>query len=208
MYSLLNNFAGLEPIQRLAVFGVLRLAPDGMSYLLKWLRSDQPAIAKPVASNLFQLAIEAGDEEVVSIILKETAGRANEINVDKRISYYSSFGLEKYSPLALAARLHHLGVVKAVLAHGAEKSVEGEGPNRSAFKAATRGSCDRCLDGRDGTTHEREVESIVELCLSREPQQVIDCLIQALSVQMSYLCELLFEALPKTHYSELFHWEA
>lgn len=37
---------------------------------------------------------------------------------------------------------------------------------------------------------------------------MIDCLIQALSAQMSYLCELLFEALPKTHYSELFHWEA
>ncbi|CAH0045920.1 unnamed protein product [Clonostachys solani] len=208
MYSVLNNFAGLGPIQRLAVFGFLRLAPDGMSYLVKWLGSDQPSIAKPVASNLFQLAIEAGDEEVVSIILKETSGRSNEINVDKPIYYFSSFRGREHSPLALAARLHHLGVVKTMLAHGAKIGVEGEELNRSAFKAAMRGFCDRCLHHRDGTSHKREVASIVELCLSHEPQRVTDYLIQAFSARKGYLYEPLFEAVPKTQYPKLFNPEA
>ncbi|CAG9977270.1 unnamed protein product [Clonostachys byssicola] len=211
MYSLINNFAGIgiDPVQRLAIFGVLRLTPDGMSYLINGLRSDQFSVAKPVATNLFQLAIEAGDEEVVSIILKETSGRANEINVNKLISYHNHFGPKKYSPLALAAHLHHLGVFKTMLAHGAKLNVGEEGaPNRSMFEVVTEEPCDRCWDDRDTTTHEREVTSIIELCLSLEPERATDYFIEALCASIGFLCELLFEAVPKMCYPKLFSWEA
>ncbi|CAH0059704.1 unnamed protein product [Clonostachys solani] len=116
LYSIANNFAGLEGVDFATIFSLLGLVPGMKSYFLEWLRSDNPMVSKPLAKNLFRAAIEAGNEQVVNIILKTTSNRINKIDVDETILCDGA----RYSPIALASSRVHPGIVNALLLHGAK----------------------------------------------------------------------------------------
>ncbi|CAH0001181.1 unnamed protein product [Clonostachys byssicola] len=116
LYSIVNNFAGLEGIGFTTIFSLLGLVPGIESFLLEWLRSDDRMISKPLAKNLFRAAIDAGNEEVVDIVLKTTSGRNNEIDIDETILSNGA----RYSPIALASSRVHPGIVNTLLLQGAK----------------------------------------------------------------------------------------
>ncbi|KAK7228678.1 hypothetical protein V2G26_000848 [Clonostachys chloroleuca] len=119
LYSIANNFSGLEGVGFATIFSLLELVPGIESDFLEWLRSDNPMVSKPLAKNLFRAAIEAGNEQVMDIVLKTTAGRINKIDVDETILS----GGARYSPIALASSRFHLGIVKTLLLHGAKVGI-------------------------------------------------------------------------------------
>ncbi|VUC27291.1 unnamed protein product [Clonostachys rosea] len=117
VFSIANNFAGLANIPRAIVLGILKNLPKARSDLVGCLQLKNVNFSKPLADNLFRAAVEAGDEELVSIILDTTSGQANKVDVNQIVC---ESGRRKFTALALAAYLHRPSMVRKLLEHGAK----------------------------------------------------------------------------------------
>ncbi|VUC35438.1 unnamed protein product [Clonostachys rosea] len=113
-----NNLAGLDELPLPLLFGLIKADPNLRDNLIKGLRSSNVAFARALADGALGAAIRAGDEDIVGIILETINGKINEIDLNSRFSL-SKFG-DPCSPLELAVRMHHLGVVRKLLRFGAK----------------------------------------------------------------------------------------
>jgi hypothetical protein len=189
IFSIANNFAGLKNIPRAIIFGMLKNFSKARSDLVACLQSQNINFSKPLADNLFRAAVEAGDEEVVGIILDTTSGQANVIHINEIVC---EVGHMRYSALSLAAYLHRPAMVRKLLEHGAK--VDGDYltcgcRNKHHDRCSDFGTRDCPLtvifdqyrQPEDQETYmkrphfacnESEVAEIVNLVLDREPAMV------------------------------------
>ena len=114
LYSIANSFAGLRNIPSRAILRMLKKHSQMSSWIIESLSSCPPAQAKCLADNLFRVAIEACDEEVVIFILQATRNSPNAINTNDIVCRLD--GKDRlYTPIELAAKFRHLGMVKILL---------------------------------------------------------------------------------------------
>jgi ankyrin repeat protein len=219
LYSIANNFAGLEDVDFATLFSLLGLVPGMESYFLEWLRSDNPLVSKPLAKNLFRAAIEAGREQVVDIVLKTTSGRINKIDVDESILSDGA----GYSPIALASSRVHSGVVKTLLLHGAKVRIPDRASKEVKFHGCPLKVILETLKAKPDPPLEKRVIQIFELIAIAGPPdtpELFDLILYCMqhinlldmkprdhyriSQEMgSKLLEILFQTIPKDRYPEL-----
>ncbi|CAH0047078.1 unnamed protein product [Clonostachys solani] len=117
IFSIANNFAGLKNIPRAIILGMLKSFSKARSDLVTCLQSKNVKFSEPLADNLIRAAVEAGDEELVGIILDTTSGQANVVDINEIVC---EVGYTRFSALALAAYLHRPAMVRKLLRHGAK----------------------------------------------------------------------------------------
>jgi hypothetical protein len=119
LYSIANGFAGIRNIPLGAILRLLKTQHHLSSRIIECLRSCPPAQAKCLADNLFRAAVEACDEEAVIYILQATRDSPNAIDPNEIVCKLDSKG-RLYTPIELAAKFRHLGIVRTLLAANAD----------------------------------------------------------------------------------------
>ncbi|CAH0021606.1 unnamed protein product [Clonostachys rhizophaga] len=223
IFSIANNFAVLTDIPRAIIFGMLKNFSKTRSDLMACLQSQNINFSKPLADNLFRAAVEAGDEEVVGIILDTTFGQANAVDINEIVC---ELGGMRYSALSMAAYLHRPAMVRKLLEHGAK--VGGDHFTCGCRNKHYHG----CLDfwNRDCpltvvfdqyrqpgdqltymklphlACNESEAAEIVKLILDREPAMVARLLKWPIFFETTSdrLLELLVQAVPPDRHAEIF----
>ncbi|OAA63637.1 Ankyrin repeat-containing domain protein [Niveomyces insectorum RCEF 264] len=199
--SIVNNFAGLSDIPPAVILKMLRIDPTMISCLVNGLRSTDLTIAKPLADNLFRIAIAAGDDEAVDIILTTTTGRMNEIDLNQLVC---SFQGGSYTPIALASHLCHFGVVEKLLRFGAKVHVHS---SHGVHGCALREILWAYNSSRMAARGSSETIRIVGALLASGAEVSMDLLEQAfgnIELRSSELVEMLVQAVPKERYREFF----
>lgn len=113
LFSFANNFAGIGALPKETIFEYLQSKTSKDLYRI--IRcAPEYYTARAIARNLFQASIEVGNAQIVNLLLRESIPdvQANSDIPSHNGSYYTS--IEK------AAALMHTGVVKVLLAHGAD----------------------------------------------------------------------------------------
>lgn len=119
LFSIANGFADLRNIPSGAMLRMLRRQHQVSSQLFDCLQSCPPALAKALADNLFRAAVEACDEQAVIIILQKTRNSPNAIDPNQIVCQLDGKG-RLYTPIELAAKFRHLGIVQTLLAANAD----------------------------------------------------------------------------------------
>ena len=134
LYSVANNFAGLEAIPMVKIIQYLQAETDQkLSYLLSSIGGHS---VRAIAQNIFKGAIESGDHRIVNILLNE---RAEDIHLNKQFLYVDDC---HWTPIERAVNLRHVDVVKVLLEHRADVNrthSNGSGP-RGALECAVHSS--------------------------------------------------------------------
>lgn len=123
IYSIENNFAGLDYVQIGAVQKVLMQVPNMQSKLLKYLHTTPRVVAKALVENLIRAAIESFDASSVAEILRTGYVSANEI--------ICIIDGHRYTAIERSAMLKSREVTQALLDAGADlNQTYGEDPYR------------------------------------------------------------------------------
>jgi ankyrin repeat protein len=140
LYSIANGFAGLRNIPSGAILTVLKKHQHMSSCIIDCLKSCQPAQAKCLADNLFRAAVEACDEEAVIMIRQNARHLQIQIDPNKIVCRHGSED-RRYTPIELAAKFRHLGIVNILLAAEADVNKtydEGSHLEHGALELAIR----------------------------------------------------------------------
>ncbi|RDW58652.1 hypothetical protein BP6252_13128 [Coleophoma cylindrospora] len=119
LYSLANGFAGLRNVPNGVIFKMLQQQNHFSSRIMECLWICPSAQAKCLVDNLFRAAVEACDEEAVTAILQATCDSPNAIDPNGIVCKIHNDD-RSYTPIELAAKLRHLGMVKTLLAAKAD----------------------------------------------------------------------------------------
>ncbi|KIN05391.1 hypothetical protein OIDMADRAFT_51203 [Oidiodendron maius Zn] len=141
LFSIVNGFAGLRNVPSGSILRILRKQHQISSRLFEILRSCPPIFAKSLADNLFRAAVEACDEQAVILILQATRNSPNAI-IPNDIACKFGSDSRLYTPIELAAKFRHLGIVRTLLAANADvnKTYErGDYLERGALELAVLG---------------------------------------------------------------------
>ncbi|CAG8961333.1 hypothetical protein HYFRA_00013794 [Hymenoscyphus fraxineus] len=119
LYSIANGFAGLADIPSGAILRMLREKQHMSLRIIECLKTCPPAQAKCLGDNLFRAAVESCDEDAVMFILRATKNSPNAIDPNKLVC--QAMGERRlFTPIELAAKFRHLGIVKILLAADAD----------------------------------------------------------------------------------------
>jgi hypothetical protein len=119
LFSIVNGFAGLRNVPSGSILRMLRKQHQMSSRLFDILRSCPHIFAKSLADNLFRAAVEACDEQAVILILQATRNWPNSI-IPNDIACKFGSDSRLYTPIELAAKFRHLGIVRTLLAANAD----------------------------------------------------------------------------------------
>ncbi|RDW57819.1 hypothetical protein BP5796_12620 [Coleophoma crateriformis] len=119
LYSIANGFAGLRDLPDGAIFKMLQKQNHLSSRIMECLWICPSAQAKCLVDNLFRAAVEACDEEAVKAILQATCDSQNAIDPNGIVCKIYDDD-RSYTPIELAAKHRHLGMVKTLLAAKAD----------------------------------------------------------------------------------------
>jgi ankyrin repeat protein len=137
LFSIANGFAGLRNIPPGVILGFLRKDDQMTSHILECFKSDPSSQAKSLGDNLFRAAIEACDEDAVQLIFQATEGSSNAIDPNQIVCKIN--GNDRlYTPIELAAKLRHLGIVNILLKKKADVNktyVESKKQDRHEYGA-------------------------------------------------------------------------
>ncbi|KAL8718362.1 MAG: hypothetical protein Q9225_004488 [Loekoesia sp. 1 TL-2023] len=140
LYSVANNFAGLEAVPMVKVIQYLQAETDQKLYYL--LSSIGGHSARAIAQNIFKGAIESGDHRIVNTLLDERPG---DIDLNKQFLYVDGWD---WTPIERAVSLRHTGVVKVLLKHQADVNRthrNSRWPNGALDCAVHNYHCDCCF---------------------------------------------------------------
>ncbi|CAG9983227.1 unnamed protein product [Clonostachys byssicola] len=205
LLSIANNFAGLEGVPSAIILGVLKSSSEMTVNIQKYLQSGILSISKPLADNLFRAAIEAGDYDLVDMVLKTTHGQANEIDVNGIVSKLHG---ETFTALSLASYLHQPALVRMLIDYGAKVHVPGDSVSRSC--ALTSLYQEYCVIWENMQNKSRcpknaeKAAEIAKLLLDKEPNAVVRLLKDDFFTTPCQLLEVLVQAVPPEHHHELF----
>ncbi|KAH8756435.1 ankyrin repeat-containing domain protein [Hyaloscypha finlandica] len=107
VFSIANNFAGLQDVPIASMLKYWSRAGGMVSLLLQSLQASQSHFAKALAQNLFRAAIEANDERVLKSLLS-----IGSLDVNTTICIING---EKLTPVERAVYLQELGIVELLL---------------------------------------------------------------------------------------------
>ncbi|KAL8803232.1 MAG: hypothetical protein Q9200_006298, partial [Gallowayella weberi] len=134
LFSVANNFAGIGTLPKEKVLKFLqRETSDGLCWLL--LSATDHYTAQALALNLFRASIEAGDAQLVDLLLRQSLLG---IQVNSFMCHQDGF---RCTPIERAATLLHSKVLRILLEHGADVNLS-LGPTSSwsgALNRAARG---------------------------------------------------------------------
>jgi ankyrin repeat protein len=119
LYSMANGLAGLRDIPPGAILQTMRKHPEISSRILECLKSCPDAQATCLADNLFRAAVEACDEQAVVFVLQATLNSPNTIDPNDIVCQIGNIG-RMYTPIELAAKFRHLGIVNILLTANAD----------------------------------------------------------------------------------------
>jgi ankyrin repeat protein len=119
LFSIANSFAGLRNIPPGVILGFLRKDDQMTSHILECFKSDPSSQVKSLGDNLFRAAIEACDEDAVRLIFQATKGSSNAIDPNQAVCKINGDD-RLYTPIELAAKLRHLGIVEILLKEKAD----------------------------------------------------------------------------------------
>ena len=119
MFSLANNYAGLEDVSIGKVFSFLQKTTNQGTFqkLLQLMRGDPNYSSRAIALSIFQGALELGDARLIDLLLNNKA-LAIDVN---RLSCQR--GGHKYTPIERASTLRHKDVINVLLKHGSDVSL-------------------------------------------------------------------------------------
>ena len=119
MFSLANNYAGLEDVSIEKVFSFLQKTTNQGTFqkLLQLMRGDPNYSSRAIALSIFQGALELGDARLIDLLLNNKA-LAIDVN---RLSCQR--GGRKYTPIERASTLRHKDVINVLLKHGSDASL-------------------------------------------------------------------------------------
>ncbi|CAG9982296.1 unnamed protein product [Clonostachys byssicola] len=221
IFSIANNFAGLTAIPRAIVLGILKsLFSKAKLDPVACLKSQSIKISKPLADNLFRAAVEAGDEELVGIILDTTSRQDNVVNINEIVC---EVGRMRYSALSLAAYLHRPAMVRKLLRHGAKIGGDSCGCRNKHFQDCPDYWTRDCpltvifdqyrqpkyqeayMKQPHLACNESEATEIVKLILHRKPAMVARLLKHPwfFEITSDRLLELLVQAVPPGCHDEI-----
>lgn len=127
IFSINNNFSGLEGVQSSAVLKFLANGTDAQLRLTKYLRAHPKFVSKAFAENLTRAAIEAGEATLVTALMGSGLVTPNEIihNVDGK----------RYTAVERSSMLQSFEVTNALLTARADvnKTYSGYGALRLAI---------------------------------------------------------------------------
>jgi ankyrin repeat protein len=116
--SIIDGLPSLGCIPPTILVSWIKTDPTVRLSVLAGLRSNNVAFAKALADRTFRLAIEAGDEDVVGMILETTAGEINKIDLNSK-SCNLQDKCSLVTPLYVAVEMHSFGLVQKLLYFGA-----------------------------------------------------------------------------------------
>ncbi|KAL8800933.1 MAG: hypothetical protein Q9182_004815 [Xanthomendoza sp. 2 TL-2023] len=113
LFSVANNFAGIGTLPKAKV---LKFLQRETSYGLRWLLFSAPDhyTAQALALNLFRASIEAGDAQMVDLLLRQPLLGSQ---VNSIVCHHDG---SKYTPIERAAALLDSKVIRVLLEHGAD----------------------------------------------------------------------------------------
>lgn len=129
MYSFTNNFAGLRDVPRKSLMQLLRERHDIRTQLFEVIKSGRPGVAKPLADNLFQAAVEGCDADAVATIIHLTKSNPK-VAIDPNEVVCIHEG-RQYTPIELAAKFRNTELVRTLVATSAD-------PNKTYNKNTLR----------------------------------------------------------------------
>ena len=113
LFSVANNFAGLEGFPVKDIYNLLRREP--MENFAQLMRASSPSYSlQAITQNMFRAAIEAGDATIVDLLIRE---KPMDIKVNEM---FLSVEGSKYTPIERASELGCEDLVKILLIHGAD----------------------------------------------------------------------------------------
>ena len=115
LFSVANNFAGLENFSATELSRVLKKGTYWNLYQIA--RSTQTYSSRAIIQRLFEVAIEAGDANIVDVLIRENP---RDIKINE---HFCSAGYEKLTPIERAAYLRHEAVVKCLVEHNADVNI-------------------------------------------------------------------------------------
>lgn len=118
IYSFTNNFAGLRDVPRKSLMQLLRERHDIRTQLFEVIKSGRPGVAKPLADNLFQAAVEGCDADAVATIIHLTKSNPKvAIDPNEVVCIHERY---HYTPIELAAKFRNTELVRTLVATSAD----------------------------------------------------------------------------------------
>ena len=140
LFSVANNFVGLDAISPKDIFHYLRKETDETLYRL--VNSARSYSSRAIVQSLFKAAIEAGDARIVDVLLRENP---RDIEINKLSLPVQG---SRYTPIERATLLGHEDVIKVLLKRGADV-------NRSySYDGYHHGALDYAVDVTYGSGHQ------------------------------------------------------
>ncbi|MAD87674.1 MAG: hypothetical protein CL912_32340 [Deltaproteobacteria bacterium] len=196
LYSIANGFAGIRDIPPGAVLRMLKEQPGMTNRIIECLESCPLAIAKSIADNLFRAAIEACDEEAVNFILRAT--RKSPYNIDLNVIVCKLHGNARlFTPIELAAKFRHLGIVQALITAGVDI-------NHTKETNSNRECGPLELAIRKGGKYEPVDMVLVQSLLSAGAEVRLGLIKAIVPWGQDKILRNLIELLPRTEHKELF----
>lgn len=106
LYSVANNFAGLEAVSMVKIIHYLQAETNQKLYYL--LSTIGGHSARAIAQNIFKGAIESGDHRIVNTLLNE---KSEDIDPNKQFICIDN---RHWTPIERAVSLRHIDVVKVL----------------------------------------------------------------------------------------------
>ena len=125
LFSVANNFAGLDSLQIKDIFQFLQKETNEDLYQL--LRSVRSYSSRAIVQNIFKAAIEAGDARIADVLICENP---KDIKVNEQFCCVKGL---RYTPIERASMLRHEAVLEVLLKHGADvnrRHPENDGKSR------------------------------------------------------------------------------
>ncbi|CAH0044812.1 unnamed protein product [Clonostachys solani] len=202
LLSIANNFSGLEGVPCAIVLGILKSSSQMTVDVVKYLQSGILSISKPLADNLFRAAVEAGDYDLVDMILKTTHGQANEIDVNGIVCQLHG---KTFTALSLASYLHQPAIVRMLIDYGAKVHVPGHLISSScALTSLYQEYWARLEKSSRCPKNAAKATEIARLLLDSEPNAVVRLLEDDFFTTPCQLLEVLVQAVPPEYHHELF----
>ncbi|OTA61615.1 hypothetical protein K449DRAFT_65044 [Hypoxylon sp. EC38] len=188
--SVVNGFSGLQGIPAAGILTYLNRHQDTQLLMMEFLCSNSNPVARSLAENIFQAALQADNVVILNYLLDHS----HFVDANETVCFYEG---QRYTPLEMATEHHSIRAVSALIKRGVDinKSFSGSrfnaltllirfGDRRLTLDESFLGIVDALLEAgamiwvdqiRDALYYKdpRLAIRLIEKCASQTPQELI-----------------------------------